>query len=85
MNAPGQKKETWRNEQHLHHHYCEDHILQWTAVLTYSGNIPSNDEEDNSVSFVQKARDLVAYFNSSINATGGKNGLNKWMIILQVH
>jgi hypothetical protein len=69
MNALGQKMETWRDDPQLCHHYCSDHILQWTAVFAYSGNIPSDDMEDNSVSAVQKACDLVAYVNSSINAT----------------
>lgn len=71
MNALGEKMEQWRDAPLLRHHYCADHILQRTAVMAYSGNIPSPDinDEDNSVSAVRKARDLVSYVNSSVIAT----------------
>ncbi len=61
--------EAWRDAAQLCHYYCADQILQWTAVLAYSGNIPSDDNEDNSASSLQKTCDLVTYVNSYINAT----------------
>jgi len=71
MNYLGERMEAWRDAPYLRHHYCADHILQRTAVLAFSGNIPSPDPEDPdiSVSAVRKARDLVSYVNSSVLAT----------------
>jgi hypothetical protein len=61
INALGKKMEAWRDAAQLCHNYCADQILQRTAVLAYSGNIPSDYNEDNSVSSLQKTCDLVTY------------------------
>jgi hypothetical protein len=71
MNAFGISISSWRDIGLLRHHYCADHVLQFTAVKAYSVNIevPNDivpeDEVDTSISSVKKARDLVSFVHSS--------------------
>ena len=65
MNAFGKRIERW-GTKYARHHYCVDHVLQLTALIAFSGNFTAqNDDEDNSVACLRKARDLVSHVNSS--------------------
>jgi len=71
MNKLGERIGNWSPNSFLRHYYCADHILQRTAVLAFSGNIPSLDifDEDTSVAVIKKARSLVTYVHSSVIAS----------------
>lgn len=75
MNAFGERILQWDDAIYLRHHYCVDHVLQLTAVKAYNGEVrrdifdlEEHEGEDNSVSVIKKARDIVTLFHSSSNA-----------------
>ena len=84
MNAFGERILQWEDSTLLRHHYCVDHVLQLTAVKAYSGevergalNLEDEEGEDNSVTVIKKARDLVTFFHSSAGATEKLRGAQR--------
>ena len=88
MNSFGEILDGWEHAPILRSMYCADHVLQLTARLAYSGNITipdSDDDEENAVAAVRKARNLVSHLNSSHVAAEKLRSIQKILTLVAPH